>query len=426
MRPEYVDSGLSPGPSIANHDLEDATSASADATTWPALSFETLGWGGVDPSLGSRRARARHQGLYQAAVVPVIADRTLSLPAPTLAEAEDATAEIVRFDAEMGGEIAPFGAVLLRSESAASSQIENLTASARAIAEAEIGASARRNAAEIVANTQAMEAAVALSNRLDAQTVLTMHRALMHRNEPGIAGAWRDEQVWIGGTTLGPHEAWYVAPHHSRVPGAIDDLVAFMARDDLPVLPQAAIAHAQFESIHPFCDGNGRTGRALLHALLRNKRLARNVTIPISAGLLADTDAYFATLDAYRTGDPEQVTRGLSAATFIAVANGRHLVTDLRNTRAGWTDRIRVRRDAAAWRVTDLLVRRPVVNAALLTRELGLTGPAIYRAIAPLADAGVLVEFTDQRRNRAWRAPEVLAALDAFAARAGRRRAGRA
>ena len=117
----------------------------------------------------------------------------------------------------MGGEIAPFGAVLLRSESAASSQIENLTASARAIAEAEIGASARRNAAEIVANTQAMEAAVALSDRLDADTILTMHRALMHSNEPGTAGAWRDQQVWIGGTTLGPHEAWYVAPHHSRV-----------------------------------------------------------------------------------------------------------------------------------------------------------------------------------------------------------------
>ena len=113
----------------------------------------------------------------------IIADLVLELPPPVLADAECASREITRFDAELGGEIAPFAAVLLRSESAASSQIENLTASARAIAEAELpGSKAKRNAEMIVANTAAMHAAVALSDTIDAAAIRAMHRALMATN----------------------------------------------------------------------------------------------------------------------------------------------------------------------------------------------------------------------------------------------------
>jgi Fic family protein len=339
-----------------------------------------------------------------------------------LAEADDAATEIARFDAAMGGEIAPFGAVLLRSESAASSQIENLTASARAIAEAEIGDTRRRNAALIVANTRAMEAAVALADHLDADAILAMHRALWEAAEPAIAGRWREEQAWIGGSSLGPHEASFVPPHHSRVVPAIEDLMAFVRRENLPVLVQAAIAHAQFETIHPFPDGNGRTGRALLHSMLRHKGLTRNVTVPISAGLLTDTAAYFDALGAYRAGDPTAMVRQLSEASFAAIANGRQLAAELRTIRSDWNTRIPARRDSATWRVADLLMRHPVVNAQLLTRELGVAANNVYRYIDPLVQADVLTEFTDQRRNRAWRSTEVLVALDAFAVRAGKRR----
>ena len=135
---------------------------------------------------------------------------------------------------------------------------------------------------------------------------------------------------WIGGSRLGPHAAVFVPPVHERVPGLIDDLVAFIARDDVPVLAHAALAHAQFETIHPFEDGNGRTGRALVHAMLRSKGLTRTVTVPISAGLLVDTDAYFVALTAYRSGDPEPIVECFADAAFAAVANGRELVGDLR------------------------------------------------------------------------------------------------
>jgi len=335
--------------------------------------------------------------------------------------AEEAAAEIARFDAELGREIAPFAAVLLRSESAASSKIERLTASARAIAEAELHGHTGRNASLIVANQRAMTAAITLAERIDADAILAMHAALLKRADPDIAGRWRDQQVWIGGSDLAPHGAAFVPPHHSRVPASIDDLVKYIARDDVPILAHAALAHAQFETIHPFPDGNGRTGRALVHAHLRAKGLIRNVTVPVSAGLLTDVDGYFAALTRFRDGDPTSIVESFASAAFQAVANGRRLVDDLHAIRQDWQDRVRARRDAATWRIADLLLRHPVVNAALVAAEVGIAPQNTYRSLRPLVDAGVLVEFTDRKRNQLWRAPEILDALDRFAARAGRR-----
>jgi Fic family protein len=167
------------------------------------------------------------------------------------ADAESASYEITRFDAELGGEIAPLAAVLLRSESAASSQIENLTASARAIAEGELpGGKAKRNAELIVANTAAMQPAVALSDTVDADAILAMHRALMVNEPRHTPGEFRTEPVWIGGGST-PIGATFIGPRHEVIPGAIGDLISFAQRADVPTLPQLAVGHAQFETIHP-------------------------------------------------------------------------------------------------------------------------------------------------------------------------------
>ncbi|WP_231506767.1 MULTISPECIES: Fic family protein [unclassified Mycobacterium] len=338
-----------------------------------------------------------------------------------LADAESASREMTRFDAELGGEIAPFASVLLRSESAASSQIENLTASARAIGEAELpGGKAKQNAELIVANTAAMQAAVALSHAIDAEAIRAMHRALMVNDPRHTPGDFRAEPVWIGGGST-PIGATFVGPRDELVPGAIDDLIAFAQRDDLPALPQIAVSHAQFETIHPFTDGNGRTGRALVQAMLRNKGLTRQVTVPVSAGLLADTDAYFAALTSYRDGDAAPIVERFSHAAILAIANGRQLVAELRAIRESWNSVINARSDSAIWKVADLLTRRPVINAALVAQELGIESTNAHRYLNPLTDAGLLAEATNGRRNRVWRSPEVLAALDAFAERAGRR-----
>ena len=390
---------------------------------WPALAWEERDWVSALPAgMGSRTLRRRHAGPYQAAVPPRIAKLDVLLPTAAIAAADEASTEIARFDGEMGSEIAPFAAILLRSESASSSKIENLTSGAKAIALAELGSDDRQNASEIVANVHAMQAAIDLADRLDEAAVLAMHAALMQRNHPDEAGRWRSEQVWIGGGDFGPHGAAFVPPHNERVPEAMTDLMSFVRRDDLPVLAHAALAHAQFETIHPFADGNGRTGRALVHSMLRARGLTRNVTVPVSAGVLTDTDAYFAALMAYRQGDATRIVRLIAEASFTAIANGRQLVADLRRVRQRWNDVIKSRQDASAWALADLLLRQPVIDADVVQRVLGVTSANAHRAIRQLAEAGVTSEFSGRRRDRMWQAREVLVALDEFAARAGRRR----
>lgn len=401
---------------------DDGARMGLGSEAWPAQTWEERPWvPSMSADLMPRSAAARHSGAYRAAVVPEIAELHPMLVGEVLALAEDASNAISRFDAEVGADLGPFASVLLRSESASSSTIENLTSGAKSIALAELGSDGKRNATAIVGNVAAMRAALDLADQLDEDSILAMHRALLERTEPAIAGKWRLEQVWVGGTSYGPHTADYVAPHHDRVPAAITDLVRFARRNDMPVLVHAAIAHAQFETIHPFPDGNGRTGRALIHSMLRGKGLTRKVTVPVSAGLLADTRHYFDTLTQYRQGEVAPIVETLAHATFRAIDNGRLLVGELRAIRQGWNESVKARRNSTPWRLADLLVGQPVVDAAVVAGELGVRGANALRPINALVDAGVLTEFTGFRRNRMWQSSEVIAALDDFAARAGRR-----
>lgn len=388
---------------------------------WPSVGAERLEWSYARAGLMGR-VPARS---YIAAITPVIANLPVVLPSSLTAEADDASREIARFDTEMGGELAPFTTVLLRSESAASSKIERLTASARQIAMAELGAAkSGSNAPTIVANTNAMRAALALSHQPDQDGILRMHHALMEHDDPEQAGRWRTEQVWVGGSDYSPAGADFVPPHHEHVPEAIDDLVAFIARTDVPPLAHAAIAHAQFETIHPFTDGNGRTGRALVQAMMHSSGLTRNVTMPLSAGLLADVENYYAALGAYRRGDPAEIVEQVVHASTRAVDNGRRLVQDVRAIRAGWEELIHVRRGSRTYDVADLLTRQPVVNAKVLEGELGIGPTNVRRHMDLLTEAGVVNETRIHRKGIVWSAMQILAALDDFAERAGKRRAG--
>lgn len=395
-------------------------SNSRNVSAWPSVSYESCNWQSRDDVQAARAVKLRARSPYKAAIPAVIADAVVALPSDVVAATAEAANDIARFDAQLGSENASFAPILLRSESAASSKIENLTASARAIAEAALGHGSR-NALLVVANQRAMSAAIALADKLDARVILGMHDALLRDSAPHIAGKWRNEQVWIGGSNFSPHDALFIPPHHKHVAGAIDDLVRFIARSDIPTLAHAAIAHAQFETIHPFPDGNGRVGRALVHAQLRNAHLTRNVTVAISAGLLGDLDAYFAALASYRDGDITPIVNLFADATFAALDNGRRLVYGIRHVRMEWADRVKARRDSSTWAVADVVLRQPVITAAALSSELGVPVTNVYRLIQPLVDAGALVEFTNNKRSRLWRAPEVLMVLDAFASRAGRR-----
>ncbi|HSP38954.1 MAG TPA: Fic/DOC family N-terminal domain-containing protein [Frankiaceae bacterium] len=131
---------------------------------WPRLTYEDRPrTPGIPPDLVSRRLRERYAGPYRAAVVPSIATAQPVLSSAVAALADDGTAEVARFDAEIGAELAPFASVLMRSESSSSSRIENLTSGAKSLALAELGSRERSNATEIVGNVAAMTAALRLA-----------------------------------------------------------------------------------------------------------------------------------------------------------------------------------------------------------------------------------------------------------------------
>lgn len=265
-----------------------------------------------------------------------------------------------------------------------------------------------------------MRRAIDLADQISAQSLLDVHEVLMRGQPHADPGTFRRQQVWIGATPT-PHGAAFVAPHHEQVAAAVEDLCAFVGRTDLPLLTHIAIAHAQFETIHPFNDGNGRTGRALVHAMLRRAGATSGSTVPVSAGLLADVDAYVGGLTAYRDGDVNPIVTAFVAATFTAIGNGRQLAEDLQTAQADWERGLTVRRDAAARRLLPMLPAHPALSSGIVQDLLGVTQPTADSAIRALLDAGILATAGGGQRYRAYVVPDVITAMDEFAARARRR-----
>lgn len=401
--------------------------SSSSGAAW-AVTWESLPWDGHhDAQPLSRSQRAAIQTTYEAAIAVEIAELNVDIEPAVLGEVDDARSEIARFDAELsamlpGSEIAPLSAVLLRTESASSSQIENITAGAKALALAELGVARHgSNAGLVAANVDAMNRAVELAEAVTPETILAIHEALMRGQDHAGPGRLRTEQVWIGGSSLSPHTAAFVPPHHSRVEAAIDDLCAFIQRTDIPLLAQTAIAHAQFETIHPFNDGNGRTGRALVHAMLKQGGATTRTTVPVSAGLLIDTDSYFSALTSYRNGDPSRIVESFAHASFAAVNNGRALAADLLQVHEDWAGALTARRTAAVWNVLPLLLSQPAISSAMMQESTGLSQPAADNVIKQLREAGILTRASGGQRYVVWVATDVTKALDDFALRARRR-----
>lgn len=395
------------------------------------LAYETHTWLAEQDGMSSRAQVAAGSGTYRSSVPARIADYRPALPSDLAADVEEAATALTELDsyaaATLGVDdpaLGPMSSILLRTESTSSSQIENLTVGARQLALAELDQATSGNAAVVVGNVRAMEAALALADRLDEDAVLTMQRELLQA-QPGWAehaGRYREGLVWVGVSGISPLGAAFIAPQAEHVRPAMADLVQFVARDDLPVLVQAAVAHAQFETIHPFADGNGRTGRALVHAVLRAKRVMTRTTAPVSAGLLTDTEAYVGALTAYRAGDARPIVEQFCRASRYASSTGRRLVDDLAAEIRTSRERLgALRPHAAAWRVVPELVAHPVLTAPFLVGRLGFSSMTAQRALAQLADAGVLVERSGRRRHRVWVHDGIVGVLDAYAARIRRR-----
>lgn len=354
-----------------------------------------------------------------------------AIPGDVAADIADAEAAVRRLNEAGTSHVSLEGLArfLLRAESVASSMIEGLAAGTRRLVSAEV-ALARGDhagdqvAVEVLGNIAAMESAIELASRVERfelDDLLAIHRTLMERSAtPQVGGEVRTEQNWIGGSSYNPCSASFVPPPPDHVDELLADLIAYMNGDDHSPLVQAAHTHAQFETIHPFADGNGRAGRALIHVVLRRRGLAPAFVPPISLVLATWSETYVAGLMGFRhLGEPDSAERSAAAAEWLRVfatatrrscIDAERYADQIDTLTAGWRQRLgRVRANSSTDLLLKVLPGAPVVSVESASALTGRSKARTTEAVNALAEAGILRQRNvGRQRYRVFEANDVL------------------
>ncbi|MGO1899304.1 MAG: Fic family protein [Brevibacterium yomogidense] len=379
--------------------------------------------------------RERRSGEFCAYIPDLLTDAPLMLSPATarlLAEAETA---VRRLDRRSAHGLASLSRFLLRSEAIASSRIEGLAPSAKKIALAELGQSedveGLSDTAVLVANnmTAVRDASQTIA---DTGTITTDHllelQSSLLTDAPRLHGV-RTTQNWLGGSAYHPFEAEFVPPGPEHVEGLMDDLVEYMNGAAHSPIVQAALAHAQFETIHPLADGNGRVGRAIIHTVLTRRGLSADSILPVSLVLATFRDEYIHGLTAYRrdgSSDSRQVVEGKETwisvfveAVLHAAERASELADDIDALREEWTALITDRRkaegrsralrsDSAVTLILNELPGTPVLTPVTVARIHGVSPQAAHTALETLREAHVLETASIGRGKRAFLSPDLL------------------
>jgi Fic family protein len=382
--------------------------------------FVRCRWEGIS-GYGSRRDR---QAFWFRAFVPSpIADRDLALAGPAAHAVARATAAVAGLESSRAsGDLEALAGPLLRAEALGSSFIEGLRASNKRVALAAYEpVAADITARAVLGNVRAMERAIAIgthARRFKLDDLLDIHRTLLEgTTEERFAGKVRTQQNWIGGRAASPAGAAFIPPPPDRVPALLQDLVRFVDHDDdLPAVAQAALAHAQFETIHPFGDGNGRTGRCLIHVILRRRGLTPHFVPPVSVVLAVNARRYVAGLVSFREGRIDDWIGAFADATTSAAHGAQALWTRIDALLTAFVERAgRPRADSVARRIVAGLPAQPIVSAETAAARYHVTPTAARTALNRLQASGVLVPTrVGRRRDREWISDELFQLLDAF------------
>jgi Fic family protein len=370
----------------------------------------------------SRKDRAA--GRYLAYVPDELGTDLPRLGDEAQSAAEDGLVVLARADERLSAKGGYLNHLLIRSESISSSWIEGNRVTPKRLAIAELLHYGPRQALDVVANVRATEQAIAeLADRsrpITAEDIIDLQHVIEPRLERGL----RQEQNWVGGPGYSPLRASFVPPPETEVPRLVDDLAGFITETSGNPLVRAAIAHAQFETIHPFIDGNGRTGRALIHTVLRRADAVRNTLIPISTVFAGSTDAYISGLTAFRADPPalDEWVIGFAQATERAASTAVRLADDIAALDAELYEKLVEfrraegrnpavpRRDAVSLRILETLATDPVLTAESASTRLNASPAAAHRALTELHDAGILGRSKDQRgKTICWTADRHLA-----------------
>jgi len=390
------------------------------------------------PREGAFGGRASRRSFDYAAFIPDrIAQLDLVLPGDIAAAATDAEVAVRELNAASPrlGALEALARQLLRAEAMASSRIEGLEMSHRRLERAAFAPQdADRQATLVMGNVRAMEAAIALGaahRPLTLGAILAFHRELFVGTElERMGGHFRDRQNWIGDSDESPRNAEFIPPNELRVPDLIEDLCAFAARDDVPAIAQAAMVHAQFETIHPFADGNGRIGRCLIHVVLRQRDVAPTYVPPISLVLATDQKAYVRGLNVFREYTGEAIGAWIGVFAQAARTAAREAVSfadDIARLQARWQEGAGIKRSGTtAEKIISILPGRPVIDVKAAAELTGAVYESARAAMERLEQAGVVREIGSRRRDRVFEAPDLFELVNGFERRlatpAGERR----
>lgn len=380
--------------------------------------FEQGSWA---PDFARTSGRRMAAGTYEAFMPAEIGDVDFNLEAATATLSERAATSVRELNASVKG-LQPLEGLarqLMRSEALASSAIEGLSITHRKLALAEIlGEDGPHRAREILANMKAMEKAIEIGENAKELTVddIASIREELAIVPPldKIAGQLRQEQGWIGGDS--PPNADYVGPPHEQVPRFVKDLCRFMNRDDIPTVAQAAIAHAQFELIHPFGDGNGRVGRCLIHVLLRRRGVAAAYVPPVSLVLGANKDAYIAGLENFQEDKVDRWVTQFSLAVEISAEKAEEFSADVGALQDEWRAKVKARKGSAAQVIINQLPSFPYVNSNVLMEITSRSRVTLLDGLERLTQAGVLRKRENRKKGDTWEATELFELLDKFEA----------
>ncbi|WP_432878448.1 Fic family protein [Kribbella sp. CA-245084] len=367
-------------------------------------------------------------GSYELYFPDPLVGREFDLSDDVLAVLEDAAGDLARLDATAAvlTNSEALARLLLRAEAVGSSHIEGLVVGARRLLKADVLRERTRDvtAEEVLGAVDAMTwvtESVQAGDKLEVEHLLEAHRLLMAQSPHSeYAGEIRYLQNWIGGRS--PAEAYYVPPPAQLIPELLEDLITFVRESRLPVLAKAAIAHAQFETIHPFADGNGRTGRALIHLILRAEGLVTRTVPPVSLSLATHATEYVDALTAFRYVGRATTPKARAAANpwlrmfamacTHATAEAARFEQTAVDLKAAWRERAApVRAGSATELLIDALPAAPVLTLAAAAQLIDRSQQAANQGLARLVEARILREVTDGRRNRVYEAPEL---IDAF------------
>lgn len=391
----------------------------ANTADWPAHTIEQRLW------RQSRRVGTREDRMLteiDVSLPPKIATLDYPLDPALRIESERAAFEIAYTEGAAGSQLGALGRFLIQTESVSSSKIEHVEAATEDFARALAGSRANDSATSLVAATAALTHMVAnagITGQIELNEVLAAHLTLM-RDDPHdgqYAGRIRDMQNWIMGSDYSPRGAVHIPPPPELVQEFLDDLVQYANRNDVPPLVQAAVVHAQFESIHPFTDGNGRIGRALINAVLRRRGVTRATVVPIATAMVADREGYFRLVNNYRRGELGPFVRSLVRSTTVATQESRRTADRFRELPAEWREVVRPRVGSVLETLINNLIESPVLSIDDATSITSTSAQSVYTAMDRLTADGIVAEITGRARDRVWIAAEVIAELDDLSAR---------